>query len=159
MPSARRESIGRDLQTRRVSTTSLYEECSILHLHSCSSLSLGSVAMHETNKKFQVIVKNVHTFNGKNAGDFIVWYEKIRISLDIYDRAVFGVLLGESQSPVPTVGDTNAVKQRAVWNTANEDLYTVLFFTMKGAACPVFHRRQDTRQRVRTRTLHVGSLV
>ena len=37
----------------------------------------------------QVIVKNVHTFDGENAADFIEWYEKIRISLNIYDKAAF----------------------------------------------------------------------
>ena len=43
-------------------------------------------------KNFQVIVKNVHTFDSKNAADFIEWYEKIRISLSIYDKATFRVL-------------------------------------------------------------------
>ena len=37
--------------------------------------------MEASHKNFQVIVKNVHTFDGKNAPDFIEWYEKIRISL------------------------------------------------------------------------------
>ena len=35
--------------------------------------------MGRTNKDFQVVVKNVHTFDGKNAADFIVWHEKICI--------------------------------------------------------------------------------
>ena len=30
-----------------------------------------------------------HTFDGENAADFIEWYEKIRISLNIYDKAAF----------------------------------------------------------------------
>ena len=37
--------------------------------------------MEASHKNFQVTVKNVHTFDGKNAADFIEWYEKIRISL------------------------------------------------------------------------------
>ena len=43
-------------------------------------------------KCFQVIVKNVHTFDSKKAADFIEWYEKIRISLSIYDKAAFRIL-------------------------------------------------------------------
>ena len=45
--------------------------------------------MEASLKNFEVIVKNVHTFDGKNAADFIEWYEKIRISLNIYDKAAF----------------------------------------------------------------------
>ena len=72
---------------------SLYEEYSNLHLPPRSSSSVrerhhGGIS----NKNFQVIVKNVHTFDGKNAADFIEWYENIRISLNIYDKAAFRVL-------------------------------------------------------------------
>ena len=45
--------------------------------------------MEASHKNFQVILKSVHTFNGKNAADFIEWYERIRISLNIYDKAAF----------------------------------------------------------------------
>ena len=45
--------------------------------------------MEASHKKFQVIVKNVHTFDGKNAVDFIEWYEKIRTSFKIYDKVAF----------------------------------------------------------------------
>ena len=50
----------------------------------------GVVEAYPNN--FQVIVKNVHTFDTKNAADFIEWYEKIRISLSIYDKTIFRVL-------------------------------------------------------------------
>ena len=64
--------------------------------------------MEVSHKKFQVIVKNIHTFNGKNAADFIEWYEKIRISLNIYDKAAFRVLQG---APVPSAAtDTDGYK-------------------------------------------------
>ena len=78
-------------------------------------------------KNFQVIMKNVHTFDGKNAADFIEWYEKIRITLDIYDKAAFRVL---QRDPVPSA----ATETR---NTVNEDLHNVLFFTTKDTACSV----------------------
>ena len=50
--------------------------------------------MEACHKNFQVIMKNFHTVDGKNAAHFIGWYEKIRISLNIYDKAAFGVLTG-----------------------------------------------------------------
>ena len=50
--------------------------------------------MEASPKNFQVILKNVHAFNGKNAADFIEWYEKIRISLNIYDKVAFRALQG-----------------------------------------------------------------
>ena len=92
------------------------------------------------NKNFEVIVKNVHTFDGKNAADFIVRCEKICNSLNIYDKPVFRVLLVESQPPAVTVGDNNAANRRAVWDTANEDLYNVLFLMTKGKACSAVWR-------------------
>ena len=48
--------------------------------------------MEAFHKNFQVIVNNVHTFDGKNEADFIEWYETIRISLSTYDKAAFRVL-------------------------------------------------------------------
>ena len=51
--------------------------------------------MDGTNKSFEVLVKNVHISDGNNVATFIVWHAKICISLDIYDEAVFRVILGE----------------------------------------------------------------
>ena len=82
-----------------------------------------------------MIVKNANTFDGKNAADVIVWHEKIFISVNIYDKAVFGVLLGELQPALVTAGDNNTVSRRAICDMANEDLYSVVFFTTKGSAC------------------------
>ena len=56
--------------------------------------------MEASHKNLQVIVKNVHTFDGKNKADFIEWYKKIRVSVNIYDKAAFRVLQG---APVPSV--------------------------------------------------------
>ena len=67
--------------------------------------------MEASHENFQVIVKNVHTFDGKNAADFIEWYEKIRISLNIYDKAAFRVLQGESVPYAAT--DTDGSKLAA----------------------------------------------
>ena len=55
--------------------------------------------MEATHKNFQVIVKNIHAFNGKNAAEFIEWYEKIRINLHIYDNVAFRAVQG---APVPS---------------------------------------------------------
>ena len=93
--------------------------------------------MDKTNKKFQVIVKNVHNFYGKNVVDFFVGHEKISTSLNIYDKAVLRVLLGESQPPAAVTGDSNAANRQTVGDTSNEDFYNVFFFTTKGATCSV----------------------
>ena len=46
--------------------------------------------MDGTNKNFHVIVKSVHTSDGKKSTvEFIVWHE---ISINIYDKTVFRVL-------------------------------------------------------------------
>ena len=64
--------------------------------------------MEASYSNFQVIGKNVHTVDGKNAADFIEWYKKIRISLDIYDKAAFRVPQG---APVPSAAtDTDGSK-------------------------------------------------
>ena len=93
--------------------------------------------MEASHKNFQVIVKNVHTFDGKSAAGFIEWHEKIHISLNIYNKAAFRVL---KRATVPSAAaDTDGCKV-AAWNTANKDLDNVLFFTRKGAACIVVRR-------------------
>ena len=84
-----------------------------------------------------MIVKHVHIFDGNNAADFIEWYERIRISLNIYDKAAFRVLQG---APVPSAATYTDGCKLAAWNTANDDLYNMLFFTTKGAACSVVRR-------------------
>ena len=93
--------------------------------------------MEASHKNVQVIVKNVHTFGGKNAADFIEWYEKIRISLNIYDKAALRVLQGEQ---VPSTATDTDGSKLAAWNTTNEDLYNVLFFTTKDSACSTVRR-------------------
>ena len=93
--------------------------------------------MEASHRNFQVIVKNIHTFDGKNAADFIEWYEKIRISLNVYDKAAFRVLKG---APLPFAATDTDGSKLAAWNTANEDLYNVLFFTTEGAACSAVRR-------------------
>ena len=67
--------------------------------------------MEASHKNFHVVVKNVHTFDGKNAADSIEWYKKIRISMNIYDNAAFRVLQG---APVPSATtDTDGSKLAA----------------------------------------------
>ena len=103
--------------------------------------------MEASHKNFQEIVKNVHTFDGKNAAGFIEWYEKIRISLNIYDKADFRVLQG---APVPSAATDTDGSKLVAWNTAKEHLYNVLFFTTKevqhapsSAALQARHSRRD----------------
>ena len=82
-------------------------------------------------------MKNVHTFDGKNAADFIDWYEKIRTSLNIYDKGALPVL---QRATVPSAAADTDGSKLAAWNTVSEDLYNVLFYTTKGEACSVVRR-------------------
>ena len=67
--------------------------------------------MVASHNNFLVVMKNVHTFDGKNTAYFIEWYEKIRINLNIYDKAAFRVLQG---APVASaVTDTDSSKLAA----------------------------------------------
>ena len=67
--------------------------------------------MGASHNNFQLIVKDIHTFDGKNAVDFIEWYEKIRISLNIYDKAAFRILKEEAVPSAAT--DTDGSKLAA----------------------------------------------
>ena len=96
-----------------------------------------SVVMEASHKNFQVIVKNGHTFDDKNAADFIEWYENIHFSFNSYGKVTFRVLQGV---PVPSAATDTDGSKLATWNTANEDLYNVLLCTTKGAACSVIRR-------------------
>ena len=93
--------------------------------------------MEASHKNFQVIVKNVHTLDGKNAADFIEWYETIHISFNIYDKTAFRVL---QRASVPSAAINTDGSKLAAWNTASKDLYNVLFFTTRGATCSVVRR-------------------
>ena len=93
--------------------------------------------MEASHNNFEVIVKNVHTFDGKNVADFIEWYEKICISLKFYEKAAFRVQQG---APVPSAATDTDGSKLAAWNTANEGLYNVLFYTTEVAACSVVRR-------------------
>ena len=59
------------------------------------------------------------------------------LSLNIYAKAAFRVLRG---APVPSAAADTDGSKLAAWNTANENLYNVLFFTTKGAACSAVRR-------------------
>ena len=92
--------------------------------------------MEASHKHLQVMERR--TFHGKNAADFIEWYEKIRIiTLNIYDKAAFRFL---QEAPIPSAATDTDGPKLEVWNAASEDLYNVLFFTTKGAACSVVRR-------------------
>ena len=75
--------------------------------------------MEASHNNFQVIGENVHTFDGKSAANFIEWYEKIRISLTIYNKTTFRVLQG---APVPSAGTDTDGSKLAARNTVNKDV-------------------------------------
>ena len=67
--------------------------------------------MGASHNNFHMIVKDIHTFDGKNAVDFIEWDDKVRIGLNIYDKAAFRVL---KEEPVPSAAtDTDGSKLAA----------------------------------------------
>ena len=111
--------------------------------------------MEASHKNFRLIVKNVHTSDGKHAVDFIEWYEKIRISLKIYDKGRFpsptegaGTICGDRHRRFQARGlehGQRGLVQRAV---------------LPDKRCSMLRRpplcRQDTRRGRRTRTARVG---
>ena len=110
--------------------------------------------MDTSHKNFQVTVKNVHTFDGKNAADFIGWYEKIRISLNIYDKATFQVL---QVKPVPSAATDTDGPSRGLEHGQRRVVQRAVLHDER---CSMLRRpplcRQDIRRGLRTRTTRVG---
>ena len=79
---------------------------------------------------FHVIVKQITTFDGRRAYEFLEWDSKLRASLSEYNKTIFNVLQGQER---PSEFDADLETTRVTLNAANQDLYSVLFFTFGSA--------------------------
>ena len=88
---------------------------------------------------FHVIMKEITMFDGRRANEFQEWNFKLCASLSVYNKTTFNVLQGQER---PSEFDADQETTRAIWDTANKDLYSVLFFTTAGLAFSVVRRFQ-----------------
>ena len=68
----------------------------------------------------QHVVKQVSTFDGKNADDFLEWSSKLRISLSLYSNLIYKIVQG-SQRPSDLDNDQTTREGR---DDANHDLFS-----------------------------------
>ena len=86
---------------------------------------------------FPVIVKQIIKFNGRRTDKFLEWDSKLRASRSVYNKIIFNVLQGQER---PSEYDADQATTRATWEAANQDLYSVPFFTTAGSAFSVVRR-------------------
>ena len=86
-----------------------------------------------------VIVKRITKFDDRKADVFLEWDSKHYASLSVHNKTIFNVLQGQER---PSEFDADQETTRASWDTANQDLYSVLFFTTAGSAFSVVRRFQ-----------------
>ena len=88
---------------------------------------------------FHVIMKQITKFDGRRADKFLEWNSQFFANLSMYSKTIFNVLQGQRRS---SEFDANQETTRTTWDTANQDLYSVLFITTAGSAFPVVWRFQ-----------------
>ena len=86
-----------------------------------------------------MIVKQITKFGGRRVDEFLELDSKLRASLSVYNKTIFNVLRGREWS---SEFDSDQETTRATWDAANQDLYSVLFFTTAGSAFFVVRRFQ-----------------
>ena len=69
--------------------------------------------------------------------EFLEWDSKLCASLSVYNKTRFNVLQGQER---PLEFDADQETTRATWDTANQNLYSVLFFTTADSAFSVVWR-------------------
>ena len=89
------------------------------------------------------MVKQVSKFDGKNADDFLEWSSKLRVSLSLYSEPIFEIVQG-LQWPLGLNNDQ--VTAREGWDDANNNLFSILYFTTSGPAFSVVRRFEGKRR-------------
>ena len=84
-----------------------------------------------------VVKKQVSKFDGKNPGDFLEWFSKLRVSLSLYSKPIFESVQGSQR---PSGLDNDQVTARESWDGANHNLFNILYFTTSGPAFSVVRR-------------------
>ena len=88
---------------------------------------------------FHVIVKQITKFDGRRADKFLECGSKLFSSLRVYNKTTFNVSQGQER---PSEFDADQETTRVTWYSANQGLYSVLFFTRAGSALFVVRRFQ-----------------
>ena len=92
----------------------------------------------------QHAVKQVSKFDVKNADDFLEWSSKLRVSLSPFSKPIFEIVQGSQR---PSGLDNDQVTAREVWDDANHNLFSILYFTTSGPAFSAVRRlKGKTRQ-------------
>ena len=92
----------------------------------------------------QHVVKQVSTFDGKNADDFLEWSFKRRVSLSLYSKPISEIVQGSQR---PSDLDNNQVTARESRDDANHNLLSILFFTTSGHAFSVVRNLKGKHER------------
>ena len=88
---------------------------------------------------FHVIVKQITKFDSRRADEFLEWDTKLCTSLACATRQFFNVITAGGP---PSEFDADQETTRVTWDAANQDPYSVLFFTIAGSAFSVVRRFQ-----------------
>ena len=116
-------STGRAWQTRGVCPQSLFNENSTYHFTFIAER--GELSRWRAK------------FDGKNADDFLKWPSKLRASLSLYSKPIFEIV---QDSQRPSDLDNNQATAREGRDDANQNLFSILFFTTSGPAFSVVRR-------------------
>ena len=77
----------------------------------------------------------------QKGGQLPVMGIQARVSLSIYNRAIFNILQGQER---PWETDDSQTTARAAWDAANQDLFSILLFSTGGPAFFVIWRFEGT---------------
>ena len=92
----------------------------------------------------QYVVKQVSTFDGKNADYFREWYSKLRVNLSLYSKPIFEFV---QRLQRPSDLDNDRATTREGWDDANHNLFSILYFTISGPTFSVVRRfERKTRE-------------
>ena len=81
------------------------------------------MAEHDTNN-IQAMLKFCPHFDGNDKAHFLDYKDKLRVVLSSHRQSVAAILQGDPKPPAAQ--NSTAV---ATWERANENLFSILFFT------------------------------
>ena len=93
------------------------------------------MADHDTNCIQAIMLNFCSRFDGKDKAQFLEYKDRLRVVLSFYWQSVAAILQGEPKSAVAQ--NATAV---ASWERANENLFSILFFTTERSAINVVKR-------------------
>ena len=94
----------------------------------------------------QQMVKQVFTFDGKKAGDFLEWSFMLRVSLSLYHKSTFNIVQGSQR---PSELDNDQVTAREAWDDANQTFtssFSSLHLAQLSLSCGVSRERRERRE-------------